>query len=570
MFAEHADAGRGSLQGRMATTVQEIDREAARRVAGVLAADEAEEAELQTAELAWIESKPAPSGAWVPRILAAGTLAGVLGAVMLLSSKPEHGRQDGGSLGWADGTRRSRAAVPTEVPSMKSSIQRLSTVASIAGAVTTAANAQQAVQWRVEDGGNGHWYLGVIQDGCTWTGARAAAQAMGGDLVTLANGQESNWVFAQIASHPSLWRNRIGPRIGLVQAPGGTEPAGGWAWCDGTPLTFTAWNQNGLLGQPNPIEGGACVDSDYGGYYAWPPSPMNTWGSYRNDQSTSCHWESFRSYIVEWSADCNGDGIVDYGQILSGQLADSNANFIPDCCEGGPPCPTAPRQWRVQDGGNGHWYAFNPNLVSWQGAREIARARGGELASLTSAAERVFWMSMIPVGAGIPGCVGCAWLGGYQDRAAPDYAEPAGGWRWTDGSPWSYTFWNPGEPNNLNGQDYLYGSGPTNGRWDDSDGLCCGPFVIEWSADCNGDGLVDYGQILSGQLADSDNDGIPNACECTCDVFRDNAVNGIDLGVLLGQWGPANQHTVTDFNGDGAVDGLDLGTLLAAWGPCPG
>ncbi|MFM8785467.1 MAG: hypothetical protein ACKOFI_10055, partial [Phycisphaerales bacterium] len=78
------------------------------------------------------------------------------------------------------------------------------------------------------------------------------------------------------------------------------------------------------------------------------------------------------------------------------------------------------------------------------------------------------------------------------------------------------------------------------------------------------------GQILNGQLADSDNDGIPNICECTYDVFRDNAVNGIDLGILLGQWGPVNQYTVTDFNGDGAVDGSDLGALLAEWGPCPG
>ena len=45
------------------------------------------------------------------------------------------------------------------------------------------------------------------------------------------------------------------------------------------------------------------------------------------------------SYIIEWSADCNGDGIVDYGQILSGELADANANNIPDCCEQGTGCP---------------------------------------------------------------------------------------------------------------------------------------------------------------------------------------------------------------------------------------
>ena len=33
------------------------------------------------------------------------------------------------------------------------------------------------------------------------------------------------------------------------------------------------------------------------------------------------------------SADCNSDGIADYGQILTGQLDDDNANGIPDICE---------------------------------------------------------------------------------------------------------------------------------------------------------------------------------------------------------------------------------------------
>jgi hypothetical protein len=40
------------------------------------------------------------------------------------------------------------------------------------------------------------------------------------------------------------------------------------------------------------------------------------------------------SYLIEWSADCNNDGLVDYGQILNGQLADSDANGVPDACEG--------------------------------------------------------------------------------------------------------------------------------------------------------------------------------------------------------------------------------------------
>jgi hypothetical protein len=44
------------------------------------------------------------------------------------------------------------------------------------------------------------------------------------------------------------------------------------------------------------------------------------------------------TFVCEWSADCNSDGIVDYGQILAGELDDTNANNIPDCCEQGGTC----------------------------------------------------------------------------------------------------------------------------------------------------------------------------------------------------------------------------------------
>jgi hypothetical protein len=47
-----------------------------------------------------------------------------------------------------------------------------------------------------------------------------------------------------------------------------------------------------------------------------------------------------KSYLIEWSADCNSDGIVDYGQILLGTLPDANANGIPDTCENGVTVPT--------------------------------------------------------------------------------------------------------------------------------------------------------------------------------------------------------------------------------------
>lgn len=118
----------------------------------------------------------------------------------------------------------------------------------------------------------------------------------------------------------------------------------------------------------------------------------------------------------------------------------------------------APVQWTV----NGHWYevVVETEPISWTDARDAAVARGGYLATLTSAEENQFVFE-----------VACAtpeawihpaewaqgpWLGGYQDRTAPDYTEPSGGWRWVTGEPWSYTSWLSGQPDNWLGiEDYL-------------------------------------------------------------------------------------------------------------------
>ncbi|MFG0273632.1 MAG: hypothetical protein ACF8QF_01105 [Phycisphaerales bacterium] len=47
------------------------------------------------------------------------------------------------------------------------------------------------------------------------------------------------------------------------------------------------------------------------------------------------------------------------------------------------------------------------------------------------------------------------------------------------------------------------------------------------------------------------------------DINGDGAVNGADLGLLLGAWGSASP--CFDLTGDGVTDGADLGLLLGAW-----
>ena len=226
-------------------------------------------------------------------------------------------------------------------------------------------------------------------------------------------------------------------------------------------------------------------------------------------------------------------------------------------------------QWRVEDGGNGHWYARSTEFLSFPAAAEAVVARGGHLATPVTPQENAFLTAQgFPYSAN--GEIYGHWIGGIRSHSA-------GAWTWITGESWSFSSFEGPEPNGCCGSDVrflVFLSQPGHeGRWDDTStngnwDATPMPALIEWSADCNNDGVVDYGQILSGQLADADSNGVPDTCECPCDVFRDGAVNGIDLAAVLGQWGPVNQFTVTDFNRDGVVDGLDLGQLLGAWGPC--
>src|SRR5262249_15632204 len=61
------------------------------------------------------------------------------------------------------------------------------------------------VQWRVADGGNGHYYQAVsTPGGITWEAAQAAAVGMGGYLATITSAAENAFAF-NLAKDPSLW-----------------------------------------------------------------------------------------------------------------------------------------------------------------------------------------------------------------------------------------------------------------------------------------------------------------------------------------------------------------------------
>ncbi|MDZ4828598.1 MAG: SdiA-regulated domain-containing protein [Phycisphaerae bacterium] len=55
---------------------------------------------------------------------------------------------------------------------------------------------------------------------------------------------------------------------------------------------------------------------------------------------------------------------------------------------------------------------------------------------------------------------------------------------------------------------------------------------------------------------------------CPADLNGDDLVNGADLAILLGAWGPC-VGCAADVDGNGDVNGADLAIVLGAWGGCP-
>jgi Lectin C-type domain len=163
-----------------------------------------------------------------------------------------------------------------------------------------------------------------------------------------------------------------------------------------------------------------------------------------------------------------------------------------------------PVQWRLEDGGNGHWYELVRTAATWDAAEAAANAAGGHLASITSIAENQF-VAAVAAGSG-------AWLGGLQPVGS---CEPGCGWKWNTDEPWSVSLWDCTEPNQGWGAEnedrVCFSVNCTRTLWNDSPGHVLKAAVIEWDADCNHDGIVDFGQFLSGHLPDANHNGIPDS-----------------------------------------------------------
>jgi hypothetical protein len=236
-------------------------------------------------------------------------------------------------------------------------------------------------------------------------------------------------------------------------------------------------------------------------------------------------------------------------------------------------------QWRIQDGGNGHWYGVvvSPSIGnSQESARVLAHQQGAELATFSSMNEWSFASSEVIANDSMGPNPKTMYLGGVLINNT---------WQWLDGSEWpaNAPWFAPGECPGIaspNGDGTAMQSFCFGRYWDDRPSVGGGALnkaLFEWSADCNGDDIVDYGQILDGTFEDANENGVPDCCDagesctpCPGDVNDSGIVNGTDIAIILGAWGTSGgKFPRSDTDGNGIVDAADLAVVLGGWGPCP-
>ena len=484
--------------------------------------------------------------------------------------------------------------------------------AGIAGAMALAISAsvvaQDPEQWRVEDGGNGHWYGGVDHgSSLSWYDAEELAEMLGGHLATPSTSTENAWLKNNVANDRSLWSASgiKGPWFGGFRSADNE-----WGWVDGSEWSFENWHP----GNPN-----ESLDQDAALSF-WERNVTFAW----QDHFATSELGS-ASYLVEWSADCNGDGIVDYGQIRDGTFEDTNGNGVPDICkvtifgdyESAVLTSEPIAYWRMNiDGG------FVPNMIEGSPAAVVIGAPGtsespvgcsddlsidttggnhlnaGEDARFDLSNSASFSVE--------------AWIrrDGVLDQPAFILSQTrdivAGGWDLllqqdggiafrvtvigpavTSSAPIDVDRWVHvvGVIDDGRGMTSLYLDGVLNSEAEGGNPRVASnyPLLIgrhnfsapyDWPFNGSIDEVAIYDraltpdEILSHYLsADPDKACTP---PCPADITGDGQVDAADLGALIAVWN-TDGGTIpeADINRDGTVSAADLGLLIGAWGPCP-
>jgi hypothetical protein len=127
-------------------------------------------------------------------------------------------------------------------------------IASSLGVVWASGVSAERVEWKSEDGGNGHAYKAVVADDpISAADAHQAAEEKGGHLATITSRKENDFVF-KLVDDDKYWGtddygNGFGPWIGGRQDPDAKAVDAGWRWVTGEEWKYTNWSPG--AGEPN-------------------------------------------------------------------------------------------------------------------------------------------------------------------------------------------------------------------------------------------------------------------------------------------------------------------------------
>merc|ERR1711939_163465 len=131
---------------------------------------------------------------------------------------------------------------------------------------------------------------------------------------------------------------------------------------------------------------------------------------------------------------------------------------------------------------------FSAPRITWKNAHKACLAKHGDLASIHNDAENAEVYAL----AGGDAHKKTVWLGMTDEQTE-------GHWGWTDGSPFDYTKWHRGEPNNMGNEDFggFYGAYgvSTGGEWADGGNSWAGPAPSQGYICQFGGGSVQGGKI---------------------------------------------------------------------------
>ncbi len=358
---------------------------------------------------------------------------------------------------------------------------------------------------------NGHLY--ILSQPDTWLGAQEQAKTLGGNLVTINNAPENNWLVNTFGKRP-FW-------IGLTDSSiyGATE--GNFKWVSGEPVTYTNWD----AGNPDNVkftpEGEDFVHMNQGIGGTWNDLKHDyfiTQGIIEIDPATLTKpIVTIRATDAKAGEDGNAGQLIvtrignttdpltvnysifgnaingtDYKNLTGNITISAGASvasipIIPifdNEVEGDETVAVkllanaaynvAPSETATVTIANSNTLPINPIIYTnpatgnkyfltrpdtWLGTQEQAKAAGGNLVTINDAAENAWLVNTF-------GGVSKLWMG-LTD--SPIYNATEGNYKWVSEEPVNYINWYPLEPNNelhtLEGEDFSEFVG--GGLWND-------------------------------------------------------------------------------------------------------